>query len=129
MDNKKLALTPVLVKTNNVNTLIFEADLFDYPKMFLQSESDLPNSLRGKFSMEMKTEVQNADGWGWTPTSYKDFIAETKGERTFPWRCIMVTESDAALVDCDMVYRLSTPPTGDYSWVKPGKAAWDRWFD
>ena len=123
----KLALTPVLVNSYKVNTLIFEADVFDYPKMFLQAEFGVPNAIVGKFSKEVATEVHN--GWVWNPTSYKNYIAETKGQRTFPWRCVMVTDNDAALTDCDMVYRLATPPTGDFSWVKPGKAAWDWWFD
>jgi len=123
----KLALTPVLVNSYKVNTLIFEADVFDYPKMFLQAESGVPNAIKGKFSKEVATEVHN--GWVWNPTSYKDYMAETKGQRAFPWRCAMVTDNDAALTDCDMVYRLATPPTGDFSWVKPGKAAWDWWFD
>jgi alpha-glucosidase len=129
MEKKKIALTPVLVKSDQINALVFEADLFDYPKMFLENDPAFPNSIKGKFSREMITEVQNADGWGWTPTEYADYIAETNGQRNFPWRCIMVTENDAALVDCDMVYRLATPPVGDYSWVKPGKAAWDWWYD
>lgn len=123
----KLALTPVLVNSYKVNTLIFEADVFDYPKMFFQAESGVPNAIKGKFSKEVATEVHN--GWVWNPTSYKDYMAETKGQRAFPWRCAMVTDNDAALTDCDMVYRLATPPTGDFSWVKPGKAAWDWWFD
>lgn len=27
----------------------------------------------------------------------------------------------------DFVWRLATPSTGDFSWVKPGKVAWDWW--
>lgn len=123
----KLALTPVLVNSYKVNTLIFEADVFDYPKMFLQAEPGVPNAINGKFSKEVATEVHN--GWVWNPTSYKNYMAETKGQRAFPWRCVMVTDNDAALADCDMVYRLATPPKGDFSWVKPGKAAWDWWYD
>lgn len=127
MDASKIALTPVLVNSFKLNAMIFEADVFDYPKMFIRNEAAVPNSIMGKFSKEMAEEVH--DGWKWKTTKYTDFIAETKGTRAFPWRCMMVTNNDAALTDCDMVYRLATPPTGDYSWVKPGKAAWDWWYD
>lgn len=71
----KLALTPMLINSYKINALIFEADVFDYPKMFLQTETGVPNSIKGKFSKEVATEVHN--GWVWNPTSYHNFIAES----------------------------------------------------
>ena len=38
----------------------------------------------------------------------------------------MATE-DKAMLDSDLVYALSRPAQGDFSWVKPGKVAWDWW--
>lgn len=40
---------------------------------------------------------------------------------------MVVAENDAELLDSDMVYKIASPPTGDFSWVKPGKVAWDWW--
>ncbi len=43
----------------------------------------------------------------------------------------MVTEQDADLAVNDMVWKLATPQDAsvDYSWVRPGKVAWDWWND
>ena len=38
-----------------------------------------------------------------------------------------VATEDRQLLDSDLVYALSRPATGDFSWVKPGKVAWDWW--
>lgn len=32
---------------------------------------------------------------------------------------------DGDLIESPMVYRLAKPSTGDFSWVRPGKVAWD----
>ncbi|HZI62457.1 MAG TPA: glycoside hydrolase family 97 catalytic domain-containing protein, partial [Pyrinomonadaceae bacterium] len=58
-----------------------------------------------------------------------DYIAETKGTRTFPWRIVGVAENDADLITNDLVYLLAQPSQiSDTSWIKPGKVAWD-WYN
>ena len=42
---------------------------------------------------------------------------------------MIISEKDTDLLCSDMIYKLATPATGDYSWVKPGKVAWDWWND
>ena len=41
----------------------------------------------------------------------------------------MVAANDVQLLDTDIIYKLSSPrdETIDFSWVKPGKVAWDWW--
>ena len=41
----------------------------------------------------------------------------------------MVTDNDAHLAVNDLVWNLSTPqdPNADFTWVRPGKVAWDWW--
>ena len=58
-----------------------------------------------------------------------DYIAKTEGNRTFPWRILKIATEDAQLLDTDLVYKLSDAHDEniDYSWVKPGKVAWDWW--
>ena len=46
-----------------------------------------------------------------------------------PWRIVAVATEDRQLLDSDLVYVLSRPAQGDWSWVKPGKVAWDWWND
>ena len=58
-----------------------------------------------------------------------DYLAATKGTRTYPWRVFLLAASPAKLIESDAVYALATPNKlkGDLSWVKPGKVAWEWW--
>ena len=63
--------------------------------------------------------------------SREEYIARCDGPQEFPWRIISVSENDIQMADNDMVYRLADPtdPAIDWSWIKPGKVAWDWWND
>ena len=52
----------------------------------------------------------------------------TEGE-ALPWRVVIVAKEDRQLTESDMVWRLAKPAEGDFSWVRPGKVAWDWWND
>ena len=60
--------------------------------------------------------------------SRKDYIAECQPFEKFPWRVVAVSSSDKELTDSDIVWKLATPAADtDWSWVRPGKVAWDWW--
>ncbi len=63
--------------------------------------------------------------------SYEPWLVEAAGARTFPWRVFILADSPAKLCEADIVYALATPAEAeaDFSWVRPGKAAWDWWND
>lgn len=56
-----------------------------------------------------------------------DYLVKTAGKRTYPWRAFMIADNASDLVANDLVWALATPAKGDFSWVKPGKVAWDWW--
>ena len=59
-----------------------------------------------------------------------DYMAKTKGTRSYPWRIWAVTEKDTDMPVNNLVYALASPNRiGDCSWVKTGKVAWDWWND
>ncbi|MDZ7613840.1 MAG: hypothetical protein U5K51_09145 [Flavobacteriaceae bacterium] len=61
-------------------------------------------------------------------TKGADYIAKTKGERTFPWRLMILTERDAQLVETNLVYLLSREAEiKNTEWIKPGRVSWDWW--
>lgn len=63
-------------------------------------------------------------------TETEDYIAHVKGNRTYPWRILAITEKDTEMPVNNLVYALASPNRiGDCSWVKPGKVAWDWWND
>ena len=127
-DKNSLAFMPVLVDLDKGRKVcIMEADLFDYPGMFLYN-GEADSQLEGYFARRPK-EVQRGghNNLQKLVVSREDFIAECKAYAEFPWRILSVSENDAQMADNDMVYRLSKAPEGDFSWVKPGKVAWEWW--
>jgi alpha-glucosidase len=56
-----------------------------------------------------------------------DYIAQTAGTRQFPWRIFGLAERDAELLDNQLVFLLSEDTKADFTWVRPGKVAWDWW--
>jgi alpha-glucosidase len=120
-----LASLPTLFKSNGVNVLITEADIEDYPGMWLKGAGS--GKLTGVHSKYPETEKLNGDR-NLAVTSTKDYIAKTKGTRTFPWRAFVIAEKDGQLVESDMVFRLAAPNRiTDTQWIKPGQVAWDWW--
>jgi len=119
---------PVLIKAdNNIKIGITEADLYDYPGLFLESTGN--ESFSSKFSpVILKWEAKNDRDIKALKTA--DYIAVTNGKRTFPWRVFMISENDAQLVENQMVFLLSKGlRLQDTSWIKPGLVSWDWWND
>ncbi|MGD2295280.1 MAG: glycoside hydrolase family 97 catalytic domain-containing protein, partial [Candidatus Aminicenantes bacterium] len=125
---KKMAFVPVLVEIEGgPKVAITEADLFDYPGMFLTGSDDKSFSLIGKFAPYPLKEKKTRDRT-LKVTETADYIAETDGDRSFPWRVCVIAAEDGELVESDMVYCLAPPQRlEDTSWINPGKVAWDWW--
>ena len=111
--------------------VVTESDLFDYPGMYLYNKDSgkkltadfapYPKEVRQGGHNNLQLEVQNRH----------PYIARCIGNDKFPWRIVAVSEDDIQMADNDMVYRLARPadPASNWSWVKPGKVAWDWWND
>ena len=131
-NKERLAFVPVAVAADGgVKVLITEADLMNYPGMFLYNEKG-GSSLSGRFAGYPKDVKQGGHNrLQMEVQSRENYIAKASAAEKFPWRVIMVTANDADLAVNDMVWKLSTPhdPEVDYSWVRPGKVAWDWWND
>ncbi len=112
---------------NGVKTYISESDLMDYPGMFLQGDDQNQNALVGKFAGVVLEEKQLNDR-NVKPTKYADYIAECNGPRNFPWRALLITENDEALVQSELIYKLAPElKIQNTDWIRPGKVAWDWW--
>jgi alpha-glucosidase len=118
--------TPMLVDAQDGHKiLITEANLYDYAGMFLEKKGS--RTLKGKFANYPKTTKKTSDR-DVRVTEYENYLAKTKGNRTFPWRVMVITEKDADLITSEMVFKLADPLKIKADWVKPGKVAWD-WFN
>ncbi|MDJ1499972.1 glycoside hydrolase family 97 protein [Xanthocytophaga agilis] len=126
-----LSFAPILIELpNNKKAVITEADLEEYPGMFLQT-SQQGYALQGKFAPypleEKKAGHNNLQAYVMKRANY---IAKTAGSRSFPWRTVIISATDTELLNNDMVYKLASPSRiKDPSWIKPGKVAWDWWND
>jgi alpha-glucosidase len=54
-------------------------------------------------------------------------VYESHGGLQTSWRVVMLGNRAGDLIASNVVGNLNPPPQGDFSWVKPGKAAWDWW--
>lgn len=124
----QLAFLPLLAEMPGGKKIcITEADLMSYPGMYLTCENG-KSGLKGVFAAYPDRIVPEVRGLKGVVKSRKDYIAKAEGETAFPWRVTVVATEDKQLLDNDMVYRLASPARfSDFSWIKPGKVAWDWW--
>jgi len=126
ISDKMMCSLPALVDVENgPKVLVTEADLEDYPGLYLRGDNS--RSLFGKFPAFALAEKARSDR-NVPVTRRADFIAKTNGNRTYPWRVLILAEKDGDLIENQMVYKLAKPlQLKDTSWIKPGKVAWDWW--
>lgn len=129
-DKEQIAFLPVLVEGKNGKKIcITEADLMNYPGMYVK-HGEHGYSLDGIFAAYPKTIVDEVRGLKGVVKSREPYIARVEGNTAFPWRVMVIAKDDAELLCNDMVYKLATPAQfTDFSWIKPGKVAWDWWND
>jgi alpha-glucosidase len=125
--SRHLASLPALFMADGVNILLTEADIRDYPGMWITGDDK--GGVAGLFPAYPAAVKQHNDRDVYV-TERESWLARTSGTRTYPWRVFIIARDDAGLVESEMVYRLGAPPAAgsDFSWVRPGKVAWD-WYN
>ena len=122
------SLPAVVVTSDGVKLAIGESDIEDYPGLWLRGNSN--NGLSATFPpYPLKEELRKDNDRDFRVKQTADYIAVTKGTRTYPWRIVGIAQKDADLITNQMVYLLAKPSrVQDTSWIKPGKVAWD-WYN
>jgi alpha-glucosidase len=123
------SLPAVVGATDGIKVAIGESDVEDYPGLWLRGTSS--TGLAAVFPpYPLKEELRQDGNWDrdLRITQRADYIAVTKGTRTFPWRVLGIAEKDGDLITSQLIYLLAKPSQiQDTSWIKPGKVAWDWW--
>ncbi|MBO4476522.1 MAG: glycoside hydrolase family 97 catalytic domain-containing protein [Bacteroidales bacterium] len=129
-ENGRLAFLPVTLSApGGMKVCITESDLTDYPGMYL-SNDDKDNTLEAVFAPYPKEIVQGGHNMlQGLVKSREDFIARADAGQSFPWRIVIVAREDKDLLTCNLPWLLGSEPAPDmdFSWVEPGKVAWDWW--
>ncbi len=136
LQGREHSITPVLVRYDDGSSLLIsESDLMSYPGMFLQATED---GFRGDFapfvtreSVQLLGRISPVKAPYFSKMRVRKraaFLAETTGNRNFPWRVVVTADKDAELIDNHLVWLLATPNrVADTDWIRPGKVAWD-WY-
>ena len=126
MPRDSLAFLPLLVDLGqNRKAVILEADLQDYPGMYL-GLNETQKGLKGVYAPYPLDAALH--GINYIPGARADYIAKTAGPRSLPWRVVVVSRQDKDLLNQDIVQKLAEPSRlTDSSWIKPGQVAWDWW--
>lgn len=121
----EIATLPAVVDAGGVKVAIAEADVEDYPGMWLHGTSG--NALAAVFPPYPLQETLQRDR-DYKVTQAADYIAVTRGTRAFPWRVLGIDEKDGDLLTNPLIWLLAKPSqVADTSWIRPGKVAWDWW--
>jgi len=125
-----LVYLPLVLKYADGTALcITESDLHDYPGWNLRRlEGSKLGGIFAQAAAKLHDEGQ-ARGRQRRVIARENYLTKTAGTRTFPWRTFILAASCSQLCESDLVAALAEKPKGDYSWVKPGKVAWDWWND
>lgn len=135
IEKERLILLPAVAELPGGKKLCFtESDLEAYPGLYLvrqPSQNGSNTTLSGIHAPYPKSAKQGGHNMlQMLVTERENYIAKTKGNRSFPWRILEISTSDKQLANSDLTYLLATPSrVTDVSWVKPGKVAWDWWND
>lgn len=131
-DKSRLAFLPLMVEgPSGKKVVVTESDLLDYPGMYLYNNGT-SSALDGVYAEVPKDVKQGGhNNLQMLVESREEYIARFDGAVSFPWRIVAVSENDVQMADNDLVWKLATPAAADkdWSWVKPGKVAWDWWND
>ncbi|GAO29806.1 glycoside hydrolase family 97 protein [Geofilum rubicundum] len=131
MHADSLIILPLLIENENGSKVVItEADLEDYPGFYLTINEARNGFVAEQAGVPLAETPGGHNNLQSIVTEYADYIARTKGTRTFPWRVLTVAQTDVELLDNDLVFLLASPSRiEDTSWIKPGKVAWDWWND
>ncbi|MFC2157419.1 glycoside hydrolase family 97 protein [Acidobacteriota bacterium] len=122
----KMCYPPILVDIEGgPKVALTESDLFDYAGLSFKGTGGF--SIEGIFPGVALEENQTRDR-DVKVSKHADYIAQTDGKRSFPWRIMVIAEEDGDLITSQMAFKLARPlQLKDTSWIKPGKVAWDWW--
>ena len=130
-EKTRLAFLPLVVDAfDGVKVMITESDLRDYPGLYLNGQGGkVLKGINAPYPKDIELGGHNMlQG---IVKSRENYIAKATAGRSFPWRIVGIFEDEKDLVNSDLTWLLgeAADKGADWSWIKPGKVAWDWWND
>ncbi len=119
-----VSMTPLMVEVGKYDVLLAEANLYNYPGMYLRAsglgfDGVLPEYPAREEFAEGTNKIYVVERENW--------LVDCNLNRSFPWRVTGIFDNDIDMVGSELIYMLSDKTTEDYSWIRPGKILWDWW--
>lgn len=121
---------PLYISTDaGTKMVVTESDIHDYPNLFLFGTGN--RSLTGRFpKVILESKPKGKSDRTEIIVKKAVYHAKTTGNRTYPWRTVIISATDKGLLENELVYKLARPNAlKETDWIKPGKVAWDWWND
>lgn len=121
-----MAGLPALIDTRKGYKILFaETDLSDYPCLFLKDNQR--KGMVSAFSGVALEEKQEGDRF-MRITKAADYIAQTQGQRSYPWRYFVITSDDRQLLEATLPVKLAPKSQiSNTAWIRPGQVSWEWW--
>ena len=128
IESGRLCNLPLLVeKENGPFVMITEADLYNYPGLWLKGTGGAELSGTNPPYPKILSYTGSIFEHGQVAGAF-DYIARVKGTRNYPWRIFAIADDEKGLIANNMVYLLATPSViEDASWIRPGVVMFDWW--
>ena len=136
----KFIYLPFAYSVNGACVAVTESNLRSYPILSLVRGADAAGVAFSAVMPKFPKSTYHKAGWGHKPEDIcekggrwvcvkdtEDYIAKAGGE--LPWRVFVLGDRPCDFMSADIVNALAAPAAegADFSWVKPGKVAWDWW--
>lgn len=112
-ENQLMGLPLLIQQAKGLWVAITEADLCNYPGMYLSGVKEQRNCLITKLAPLKKDTT---------------ICAQMETPCRLPWRVVMVADDPGVFIESDVIMNLSQPcKIGNTAWIKPGKVVWPWW--
>ncbi len=141
-DAKAFFYPPFVYAVEGSVVAVAEADIHDYPAWYLKNvETTADGGVRlDSYFAAYPKRTERVGGWGEVhnlPTGgrwmyiheFESYLVKAPAGFTLPWRAFVLADKLEKLCENDLMFALAKPQAegSDFSWVKPGKVAWDWW--
>lgn len=101
------------VWTHGLTAGLTEARIRDFSSLYLELD---PNPDSDVFHLRLSA-----------PPKKDTACVVGKTPHASPWRVVLLGDNAGTLLESNLLVCLNDPPSGDFSWAKPGKSTWHWW--